>query len=288
MHKRNLNRLVLGAFCLSGVSALMYEVIWTRALSLVLGSTVYAMSLMLSTFMAGLAIGSLFGGRMSDRTRHHLRLFGICELIIGVCGIISIPIIYQMPSFYLTLYRWFHLSPKLFFLMQMLLCSMVMIIPTTMMGATFPLVSRIITDQFAEMGAKVGRAYFWNTSGAVVGSLLAGFLTIPLFGMKGASFSAALLNITIGLVMLVSAHDSRAKVVAIFILPIMVLAGFWSASASQQPYLINYYSAYRTDEELPYKDIVRIDNFTNHLVFNGEYAEGNVRAFKKDDGSLLL
>lgn len=287
MHKKNLNRVILGAFCLSGTSALMYEVIWTRALSLVLGSTVYAMSLMLSTFMAGLAIGSLFGGRLSDRTSHHLRVFGICELIIGLCGIISIPAIYEMPKLYLALYRLFHLSPPLFFLMQMVLCSLVMIIPTTMMGATFPLVSRIVTDQFSEMGTKVGRAYFWNTIGAVAGSLLAGFVTIPLLGMKGAAFSAAILNITVGVLLVIFAKRHWGKSLAIFAIPLL-MGCYWSAYASQEPFLINYYTAYRADESVPYKALSQVENRANRLVFSGEYAEGNVKAFKQDDGSLVL
>jgi spermidine synthase len=224
---------------------------------------------------------------LSDRTPHHIRLFGICELVIGLFGIISIPIIYKMPSVYLYIYRSYHLSPKLFFLTQILLCASVMLIPTSMMGATFPLVSRIITDNFSELGAKVGRAYFWNTTGAVVGSALAGFLAIPLLGIKGAAFSAALLNLLVGLMMIAISRGSLAQVIGILIVPAS-LGCYWSAGASQETFLLNYYSAYKNLNELPYDAIKGIEKNASHLVFSGEYPEGNVKAFRQADGSLLL
>lgn len=287
MDKKILNKLILGAFFLSGLAALMYEVIWTRALSLVLGSTVYAMSIILSTFMAGLAIGSLWGGRLSDRTDRHLRVFGICELVIGGFGIITIPIIYKMPELYLAIYRMFHLSPKLFMFTQMLLCSSVMLIPTVMMGITFPLVSRIITDSFAELGEKVGRAYFYNTIGAVVGSLLAGFVAIPMLGIKGAALSTSIINVVIGLALIVLSRGALPKIAGLIVVP-LVVGVYWNINASQSSFTVNYYSAYKQLNKLPFEAIVGIEKEENHLVFSGEYPEGDVKAFKQNNGSLLL
>lgn len=287
MNKKNINIIILGAFSLSGLAALMYEVIWTRALSLVLGSTVYSMSIILSTFMAGLAIGSLWGGRISDRTNQHLRLLGGCEIIIGVFGLITIPIIYNMPEFYLAIYRALHLSPKLFMLTQMLLCSAAMLVPTAMMGATFPLVSRIITDNFTELGEKVGRAYFWNTIGAVVGSLLAGFVMIPMMGIKGATASTAMINIVIGLILVALSKGSVIKTAGVTVIPFM-LGCYLTANASQGSYMLNYYSAHRNINKLPYEALAGIEKKNSHLVFSGEYSEGDVKAFKQEDGSLLL
>ena len=114
-------RVILAAFLFSGAAALIYEVIWTRTLSLVLGSTVYALSTMLSTFMAGLAIGAYFGGKISDRGGNLVLYFGLCELGIAVSGLASIPLIYALPSAYLALYRSLHLYPVLFFTVQILM-----------------------------------------------------------------------------------------------------------------------------------------------------------------------
>lgn len=287
MAGRRMTIIIMGGFFLSGLAALMYEVIWTRALALVLGNTVYAMSVILSTFMGGLAIGSLAGGRLSDGKHDHLRLLGICELVIGLFGIITIPIIYLLPQVYLALYRAMHLSPKLFMLSQMLLCSGVMLVPTVMMGMTFPLVTKIVTDTLAEVGKKVGWAYFWNTVGAVIGSLLSGFALVPLLGIKGATLVTAGINIVVGLILVGFSRGSLSRTAGIIAIP-LVLGTYWNASASQGTHLVNYYSAYRNLNKLPYAAIAGLERRDHNLVFSGEYPEGDVKVFRQDDGTLLL
>ena len=285
---RRENALLLVAFLFSGAAALMYEVIWTRALSLVLGSTVYAMSTMLSTFMAGLAIGSYVGGKVSDRTRRHLFVFGVCELGIGVCGLASIPLIYRLPSAYFAVYRMFHFQPRLFFFFQILLCSAVMLLPTVLMGATFPLVSRKVTANLAEMGRKVGDAYSMNTVGAVLGSLAVGFLLIPTLGIKGASFVAAAINLATGLGVVLLAGGGRSKSL-LFFLPLFAASGYWNAHASQESGLLNFYSARRyLGDNLPFASIDSAARRENRELFARDYAEGTVRAFAQRDGTLVL
>ena len=71
--------IILVGFGFSGAAALIYEVVWTRALSIILGSTTYALSTLLSTFMAGLAIGGFIGGRLADRGKNLLMIFGLLE-----------------------------------------------------------------------------------------------------------------------------------------------------------------------------------------------------------------
>lgn len=287
MTERGRRALVLGAFTLSGAAALVYEVVWTRALSLVLGSTVYALSTMLATFMAGLAIGSYYGGKLSDRRGDHLFLFAICELAIGVCGVVSIPLIYQMPALYLTLYRGFHLYPQLFFALQAGLCALVMLVPTVLMGATFPIVSRSVTQGFEQMGEGVGSAYFVNTLGAVTGSLAAGFVLIPMLGVKGATFAAAALNIAAGCGMLV-VSGKRRKVMLAFV-PAFLIASVLLAQAEQYPTILNFYSAQLySEDKLPFRAISAIDQAQYRELFRGEYPEGTVKAFRYNDGSLVL
>lgn len=278
---------ILAAFAVSGAAALVYEVVWTRAISLVLGSTVYAISTMLATFMAGLAIGSFFGGRLSDRRSDYLFLFAICELSVGVFGMVSIPLIYQMPSLYFTIYRSFHLQPQLFFLLQASLCGMVMLVPTILMGATFPIVSRAITSGLERMGEGVGSAYFVNTLGAVIGSMAAGFILIPLLGVTGATFTAAALNVLAGIV-LFALSGRRSRVVAA-IVPALICSGSLLAVAKEEPVMLNFYSAMNYEEEkLPFQAISAINRQRYTELFHGEYAEGPVRAFRNSDGSIIL
>lgn len=94
---------LLFAFGLSGASALIYEVTWTRAISLTIGSTTYALSTMLATFMAGLAGGGYIGGRLADRRTDLIRIFGLCEAGIGISGLLTIPVIYALPPLYLLI-----------------------------------------------------------------------------------------------------------------------------------------------------------------------------------------
>lgn len=280
-------RLILVAFLLSGAAALIYEVTWTRALALVLGSTTYAVSTMLATFMAGLALGAFLGGRLADRRGDLVFQFGVIEMGIGLTGILSVPLIYALPRAYLGLYRAFHLYPAVFFPLQIALCALVMLIPTTLMGATFPLVSRAITERLAEMGSKVGQAYSFNTVGAVAGSLIAGFVLIPRLGLKGAVLTAGLLNLMVGLGMIVRSRR-RAPVLPVALLALYLPATGWTALASSSPTLFSFYSAHRHLDGRPFESIVAEDRMAQELVFARSYAEGEVRAFRTPDGYLLL
>lgn len=203
--------MMMAGFCLSGLAALIYEIVWTRVLSLVMGSTVYALSTMLATIMAGLAIGGVWGGRLADRTGRHLALFAFFELIIGVMGILSVPLMLALLPFYQHLYAIVGQQEILFLAVQVLSCAMLMIIPTTLMGATFPLVSRYITEHRDETGREVGTAFSVNTIGAVCGSLSAGFFLIPIIGVKGAAFLAGGVNVVIALGIVSALKISRPR-----------------------------------------------------------------------------
>jgi spermidine synthase len=279
--------IVLLGFLLSGVAALIYEIVWTRALSLVLGSTTYALSTMLATFMGGLALGAFVGGRLADRRQNLLRWFGLCELGIGLAGLASVPLIYSLPAVYLWIYRSFHLYPALYFLLQIGLCALVMAVPTVLMGATFPIVSRATTLKFSEMGARVGSAYGFNTVGAVVGALAAGFLLVPILGVKGSAVVAAALNLGVGITMLAL---GRAPVAAVAAAPLLyLLAGFWAASANPETSLLNFYTARRHLDDTSYGRLAETEARSFERLLGRQYREGHVRALRSiTDGELVL
>lgn len=278
--------IVLGGFLVSGAAALIYEVIWTRALSLVLGSTVYALSTMLSTFMGGLAIGSYLGGKMSDRYDCHLLMFGLCEMGIGISGLASIPLIYYLPTVYPHIYKTLHFYPPLFFSVQILLCTAVMLLPTILMGATFPVVSRKITENLAEMGRKVGDAYSLNTVGAVLGSLLAGFFLIPAFGIKGATSFAAFLNLCIAALMILLSRRKRVISLGGGIVAFLA-ALLWLSQARTPTSLFTIYNLgtkmFKVDQA-----IAALQDVARHQVYYGEFPQGTVRAFRMPDNSFML
>jgi spermidine synthase len=280
--------LILGGFLLSGAAALIYEVAWTRALSLVLGSTVYALSTMLATFMGGLALGAHLCGKHCDRRTDLLFAFGFCELGIGISGLLSIPIIYRLPALYLFVFQTFHTYATMFFVLQVLLCVLVMLVPTLLMGATFPIVSKRITRSMGELGMKVGRAYSLNTLGAVGGSLAAGFFLIPAVGIKGTAIAAASLNACVALTMIAL---SRRKVLRSVVMgvPLLALSAVW-AGASTEPgaCLVNFYTALRVPQTESYGDMVEADRRNYRQIFHEERPEGQVRAFRTYKGELIL
>lgn len=278
---------VYAAFGASGAAALAYEVAWTRSLSLVLGSTTYAVSTMLATFMAGLALGSSLGGRWADRSRRPLALFGLCEIGIGLAGLASVPLIAAMPPVYLGIYRALHLRPAAFLVGQALLCAAVMIVPTVLMGATFPLVSRAATSHLGEMGRRVGQAYTANTLGAVAGSLAAGFLLVPFLGLRGAVVTAGAVNLAAGVAMLLvagrGAHRAALAAPILFAALAATLGGGEDGTG-----FLGFYNAHRLLGAEPAGEISRRIESEYRPLLSRTTAEGTVRAFRDPGGHLLL
>lgn len=280
------SRLLLGAFALSGAAALIYEVTWTRALSLVIGSTTYALSTMLATFMGGLALGGALGGRLADRGKNLVAAFAACELGIGLAGVLSLPLIYALPRVYLALYQQFHLYPRLFFTLQILLCAAVMVVPTFLMGATFPIVSRAVSRGVEQIGRDVGAAYSLNTVGAVAGSLSAGFLLVPWLGLTGTAMVAGGLNLCVGLTLLLVA-GKRAPGVLGAVLVVGLSALGWVNGSGTTTNFVNYYSAHRLSAGQPWSTVMASER---ELMLLGESdsPEGRVRAFRTPANTLLL
>lgn len=232
VQRRRIRMAVLASTCLSGAAALIYEVAWTRELLLVFGSTVYAVSMMLAAFMSGLSLGGFIGGRSADHGGLRIvRRLALMELGIGIFGILSIPLIRMLP----TVYFWMHRSIKTpgwtFFVIQLFLSFIVMLVPTTLMGATFPIVSKVNIRSSDRMGRAVGDAYSLNTLGSIVGSISAGFLLVPLLGVKGAIFAAAALNILVSVgLLLVSGflHWRRGAAITAAALVVVTAVGIAS------------------------------------------------------------
>lgn len=190
-------------FLLSGLSSLIYEVLWVRMLILIFGSTTFAISTVLTAFMGGLALGSYLFGRYIDRSRYPVPMYGILEAGIGVYALL-VPTLF---SGLIPLYRWvwqsFHLNFYLFSLMQFFLVSLVLIVPTTLMGATLPILSKYYARREDRLGLTVGSLYAVNTLGGILGTFFSGFFLLPALGVRLTTFLAALLNLLIGTIVLV-------------------------------------------------------------------------------------
>jgi spermidine synthase len=191
--KSNLKKLLLIAFALSGMTALIYEVTWTRPLQLIFGSTIYAVSAMLTTFMIGFALGSFIFRNIADKTKNPSILFAKLEFSIGIYGLIIIYLLKILPPIYLSVLE----LPGSQFL-QFALSFFVLIIPATLFGATWPVINKAYVN-LNEVGEDIGKLYSFNSLGAFLGPLAAGFLLIPLLGIKATSFFTAAINLLVAM-----------------------------------------------------------------------------------------
>lgn len=200
--RRAVRAFLLVAFALSGASALVFEVVWTRTLSTVMGSSAHAVSTMLAAFMAGLSVGGVLGGWASHRLEDPVRGFALCELGIGVAGFVVAPLISSLTPLYVAVYYAFHESLGAFYFAQFAMAFLLMGIPTTLMGMTFPLAVRLFTERKGEPGFHAGRLYAVNTFGGIVGAIAAGFLLIPVVGATRTAAVAAILDVASALTIL--------------------------------------------------------------------------------------
>jgi spermidine synthase len=208
MSDRAVRRAIVLCFFASGAAGLVYQVLWTRQLSLIFGVTTYAVATVLATFMGGLALGSFFLGRMVDRRPNALAWYALLELGIGLYALLVTPLFRALAVPYVALHR-LDASYTTLAAMRALLAALVLLPPTTLMGGTFPALTRYWVRASAEIGRGAGLLYFVNTSGAIVGCVLAGFLMLEHLGLRGTTITAALLNVAVALLALALSRLER-------------------------------------------------------------------------------
>ena len=196
-----MRRLFLVTYSLSGVAALIYEVTWTRTLTLQIGHNVAATSTVLAAFMGGLAGGSAlagrFGGTLSPVTA--LRAYAVLEIIIAGFALLLPLALWSLKPLLVALYGNGD-SGLIFPLFRVVSSLLLLSLPATAMGATFPIASRWFVRSVADAAADAGRLYAANTIGAAGGALFAGFVLLPALGLRGTTWVAVAFNLTAALV----------------------------------------------------------------------------------------
>ena len=201
-------------FFISGGCALVYQVMWLRLLSLVFGVTVYAASTVLAGFMAGLGVGSFLGGRVAAKITRPLAAFGVAEILVGITAFLTPFALDQLTELWVSLRGSLPNSPTAISIIRFLIAFLVLIVPTSLMGATLPLVVKSAIGREARVGAKIGWLYAINTAGAIAGALLAGFYFLAELGVARSFQIAATANIAIGMVALGASRLARVPGVA--------------------------------------------------------------------------
>ncbi|MGA1870200.1 MAG: fused MFS/spermidine synthase [bacterium] len=188
---------VLISFFLSGAVGLIYEILWSRLLRLVMGNTVFSITTVLCAFMGGLALGSYLGGKLIDRRDDPLRIYALLQGAIGIYSLFLPGIIKSIDVVYIFIYQNYHTSFYLFSLLRFFICCMVLLVPTTLMGATLPILTKYFVRGPDRIGWTIGKLYSVNTFGAVIGSFIAGFVLIPIVGVHTTLYIAVMINVFI-------------------------------------------------------------------------------------------
>jgi spermidine synthase len=200
------------AFALSGLTALILEVIWTRVLILIFGSTVYSFAAMLSVFLLGIALGGALFGKIADRVKSPYRLLGVMQAVIALIVLAEAATINYLPELFLRMLLATGVHDSSMMLIKFVISFCVLFPVTLVSGGTFPVVSKVYSDSLRHTGRDIGLIYSMNTVGAIVGSLLAGFAIVPLIGMRHGLMVAAWVTLGAGaLTLIVRETEARPK-----------------------------------------------------------------------------
>jgi len=199
---------VLLLFLVSGACGLIYEVAWSRLMTQIFGTSALAVGIVLAAFMAGMAAGSYLLGNRADRAPRPLRLYAFCEIGIGLAALGSLLVLDRVGPLYLRAYQAFGDSTLLLSAIRFLVAFALILIPTILMGATLPILSRFIVTNMSSAVRHLGSLYAINTLGAVAGALLAGFCLIGAFGIRSTIHLAVGGNVGIALLALLLSRRS--------------------------------------------------------------------------------
>ncbi|MBI3326869.1 MAG: fused MFS/spermidine synthase [Nitrospinae bacterium] len=265
------HRVVLLVCAASGFAALGYEVLWTRALVFFVGNSTYAFSAMLTTFLCGLAAGSLLLARLADRTRNPLALLGWLQVGIGLGALLTVPLLgfvfYRVGDTWNAFESAYWGGPLW---IKFLKTFGIMFAPTLLMGATFPLVGKLYTPDLRRVGQGIGTIYAFNTLGAIGGALAAGFLFMPLLGLHRGLLVLSGLNVLLGGLLLyrqLALPRPLRGALAIGLLAVVMATGFVVPT-------------------LRFKDIAGIAE--EEALFYDEDAAGVVKVYRDANGRKIV
>jgi spermidine synthase len=211
-------RIAIFSTGVSGFVAMLYEVVWTRMIGLMVGSSTHAYSIMLGTFIAGIACGGwvIYRWRGSIGT---LKAFAWAEIALGATLLASVWFYELVPWWFTKLAENISRRPQSFpvyELLQVGVCFGIMFLPATCLGMTLPLASRVATVELSRTGRSVGRVFAINTLGTVLGALLTGLWLMPAFGLARTLALGIAMNLLIGFAVLNWDHPKRRNLTIAF------------------------------------------------------------------------
>ena len=187
-----------GLFFFSGATALVYQVTWLRDLSLIFGASFQATSIVLASFMGGLAIGGFVAGRLSERITRPLAVYGALEVAIALFAVLLPGLLQGVDNFYIRAAHDAGGVTPFLNSMRFVFAFGVLVLPTLFMGATLPVLIRFMVHAHGELGTRLSLLYGINTLGAAAGAVIAGFVLLPQLGASATQSVAVSANLLIG------------------------------------------------------------------------------------------
>ncbi len=267
-----LRTLVLVVATGSGFAALACEVLWFRVLTLVLGSSVYAFTVMLCTFLTGLALGSELLAPRLLRRGSAVRSLAALQMVLAFSILAAIPLFSRLPDVFLSLFAAVGTDFWALTLLQSSIPFALMFVPTVCLGASLPIAAHLRVSRPETLGREVGDLYLANTLGSIGGALVAGFVLQPAIGIQASIVVVAALSASLGCALLVQPEQGRstkrspwrAALVALAFAVCVVLVPGWDArrmtlgpyvnQAAINPFLRSYRQGEATDELLYYRE----------------------------------
>ena len=200
--------LPLLAYGAVGFTALVYEVSWSRALSMVMGSSIYAFSSMLAAFLLGIALGSMLIGTRLQRLRDPYLVYALGIALLGLLALLTVFLLPRLPSVFTFWVGTFGVQTGWLIAVQLVLSILVMLPPALVLGALFPLLAGVLAED-ENASTATGDVYFVNTIGSAAGAFAAGFFLIPNLGLRGTLGAAVALNLAVAAVLLIQSGKAR-------------------------------------------------------------------------------
>lgn len=194
-------------FLFSGAAGLLYEVVWSKQLAYLLGGSLQSVATVVAAFLGGLALGARFlGGRLAERPGL-ARSYALLEVGVAVLGLALLPVLRSLDLPVGQLYRAFGGESAGFAIARVVLLLVLLVPPAALMGATLPVL--VARADRGTLGSGLAWLYAINTLGAVLGSVLGGFVLMPQLGLSATTFVAAALNVVAALIAWANASGER-------------------------------------------------------------------------------
>ena len=274
-------RAVLISFALSGAAALINQVAWSRSFGLFTGSTTYAFSLIVCAFIAGLALGGHGFARVVDRIKDRPPLLGLINLGIALSCALLVPIQGWLPLWLIEpiAARSGSFAATQVFVFGLLFA--LILVPTVLMGGTYTVTTRALSGSPEDAPRMVGRAYAWNTAGAIVGSLAGGMVLIPLLELSGALWAAVGLNLAAAAAVL----GPRRKIA--YALPLVALLGAFGAAPWNER-VMNLAPHMYARDLAGNPEAIRLMTESGSLLFHEEGVGATVTVIQRETGARVL